>query len=89
VLIAGGFGSFIRRDHAQRIGLLPGEVDHRRISYIGNASLAGARWALLSTDARKRAEQLARTAKHVQLSEDPEFQMEFAEAMIFPERRRQ
>jgi len=86
ILIAGGFGSFIRRNHAQRIGLLPGEVDHRLIRYVGNTSLAGAKWALLSTAARQHAEHLARTTQHVQLSEDPDFQNEFAEAMIFPDR---
>lgn len=84
VLIAGGFGSFIRRSNAQRIGLLPGDVDRQNIKYVGNASLNGARWALLSTDARKKAEQLARQATHVELSQDMNFQMEFAEAMIFP-----
>ena len=85
VLIAGGFGSFIRRSNAQRIGLLPADVDHRRIHYVGNASLNGAKWALLSTEARKRAETFARQAEHVELSTDPNFQMEFAEAMIFPQ----
>ena len=84
VLIAGGFGSFIRRSNAQRIGLLPEDIDRGRIHYVGNASLNGARWALVSTPARKRAEQLARKTRHVGLSQDPDFQMEFAEAMIFP-----
>jgi len=84
VLIAGGFGSFIRRSHAQRIGLLPGQVDHSRLRFVGNTSLSGARWALLSTEARRQAELLARRARHVQLSEDANFQNEFAEAMIFP-----
>jgi uncharacterized 2Fe-2S/4Fe-4S cluster protein (DUF4445 family) len=85
VLIAGGFGSFIRRNHAQRLGLLPPQVDRTRISYVGNASLTGARWALLSTVSRQRAEQLAAGARHVELSQDMQFQMEFAEAMIFPQ----
>jgi uncharacterized 2Fe-2S/4Fe-4S cluster protein (DUF4445 family) len=84
VLIAGGFGSFIRRSCAQRIGLLPAGVDHQRIHYVGNASLNGGKWALLSTRARRRAEQLARLAKHVELSQDPGFQDRFAEAMVFP-----
>ena len=85
VLIAGGFGSFIRRNNAQRIGLLPPGIDHSRIHYVGNASLAGAKWALVSTNARNRGEHLARLARHVELSRDTEFQMEFAEAMIFPD----
>ncbi len=85
VLIAGGFGGFVRRDKAQRIGLLPRDVDHQRIHYVGNVSLAGARWTLLSLEARKHGEQLARRTQHVELSVDTDFQMEFAEAMIFPE----
>ena len=86
VLIAGGFGSFIRRSRAQRIGLLPGELDHRCIRYVGNASLAGAQWALLSAEARQAAETLARQARHVDLSQDQRFQEQFADAMIFPEK---
>jgi uncharacterized 2Fe-2S/4Fe-4S cluster protein (DUF4445 family) len=39
----------------------------------------------VSTKERQRAEELARLAKHVELSRDPDFQTEFAEAMIFPE----
>ncbi len=85
VLLAGGFASFIRRSHAQRMGLLPTEIDHEVIRYIGNASLTGARWALLSTKVRKRAEALAREAQHVELSQDLDFQMAFADAMMFPE----
>ncbi len=84
VLVAGGFGSFIRRDNAQRIGLLPPELPHDRIVYIGNASLAGAKWAALSRRARTRAEVIARLARHVELSNDPDFAMEFAMAMHFP-----
>ncbi|MHC4294095.1 MAG: ASKHA domain-containing protein [Planctomycetota bacterium] len=84
VLIAGGFGSFIRRNHAQRIGLLPRQIAHEKIHYVGNASLSGARWALLSSRIRERAERLAREVEHVQLSEDADFQTRFAEAIIFP-----
>jgi uncharacterized 2Fe-2S/4Fe-4S cluster protein (DUF4445 family) len=85
VLIAGGFGSFIRRANAQRIGLLPTDIEHHRINYVGNTSLAGAKWALLSTSARQHAEALARKTRHLELSLNTDFQMEFAEAMIFPE----
>ncbi len=85
VLLAGGFGNFIRRSHAQRIGLLPAGIDHERIVYVGNASLSGAKWALLSVEARKQVEDLARRARHVDLSRDPNFQEEYAQAMIFPD----
>jgi uncharacterized 2Fe-2S/4Fe-4S cluster protein (DUF4445 family) len=85
VLIGGGFGNFIRRSNAQRIGLLPSEVEHRRIRYMGNTSLAGARLVALSRPARQLAEQLARRTQHVDLSTDAGFQQAFADSMIFPE----
>ena len=84
VLIAGGFGSFIRRNNAQRIGLLPADLDHRRVHYVGNVSLAGAKWVVLSTENRKVAEELALQTRLVQLSASGNFQEEFSEAMIFP-----
>jgi uncharacterized 2Fe-2S/4Fe-4S cluster protein (DUF4445 family) len=85
VLIGGGFGNFIRRSNAQRIGLLPCEIEHRKIRYMGNTSLAGARLAALSRRARQTAEDLARATAHVDLSTDKAFQQEFADSMIFPE----
>ncbi len=84
VLVAGGFGSFIRRNHAQRIGLLPADIAHEKILFIGNTSLAGAKMALLSLDARKKTQDLADSAEHIELSADLDFQNEFANAMIFP-----
>lgn len=49
------------------------------------ARVAGARWALLSMEARRQGEELARRTRHVELSVDDSFQVAFAEAMIFPE----
>ncbi len=85
VLIAGGFGNFVRRKNAQRIGLLPAGIPRTRIRFQGNTSLAGARLAATSCAARDKAERLAREAEHVDLSTDPAFQEAFAEAMVFPE----
>jgi uncharacterized 2Fe-2S/4Fe-4S cluster protein (DUF4445 family) len=44
----------------------------------------GAKAVLLSRDVRSIAEQVSATAQHVSLSADPEFQMEFGMAMMFP-----
>jgi len=84
VLLAGAFGNFIRRSNARRIGLLP-QISCDRIRFIGNAASLGAKLALLSVDERKYAEELRRKAEHIDLSLDPEFQMEFGMAMMFPE----
>ncbi len=86
VLIAGGFGSFIRRNHAQRIGLIPEEIPHPRIRHVGNVSLSGAKRVVASLSTSAESEQLALRTRHVELSQDPDFAMEFAMAMYFPVR---
>ncbi len=84
VLLAGGFGNFIRRNHARRIGLLP-PIPCRQIRFIGNASSMGAKRALLSVAEKESAAAIAARVRHVDLSLAPEFQMEFGAAMLFPE----
>jgi uncharacterized 2Fe-2S/4Fe-4S cluster protein (DUF4445 family) len=84
VFLAGGFGNYIRRGNAQRMGLLPSEIDRKRIRYQGNTSLAGARLAAVSREARAKAEEIAATTEHVDLSREPGFQSAFADAMVFP-----
>ena len=85
VLLAGGFGNYIRRGNAQRIGLLPPDIEHQRIRYRGNTSLAGARLVSLSRRCREACETLAARTEHIDLSRDPAFAETFADAMIFPE----
>lgn len=84
ILIAGGFGNFIRPENALRIGLLP-PVENRKLKYIGNASSMGTKLALLSREIRKLSEKTAMETEHFNLSDSPEFQEEFASAMLFPE----
>jgi len=84
VFVGGGFGNFIRRSNAQRIGLLPHDIDRSKIRFMGNTSLAGARRAALSLRDRSLVEQLAQRTQHVDLSTDPDFQTAFADSMIFP-----
>lgn len=85
VYLAGGFGNYIRRRNAQRVGLLPREVPTAKIRFCGNTSLLGAKLALVSREIRRKAERLAKEVHHVDLSRDANFRWRFAEAMIFPE----
>ena len=84
VLLAGGFGNFIRRRNALRIGLLP-PVEHERIHFIGNAALVGAKMVLACADYRAQAEAISRETEYLELGGLPDFQHHFAEAMLFPE----
>jgi uncharacterized 2Fe-2S/4Fe-4S cluster protein (DUF4445 family) len=84
IMIAGTFGNYIRRKNAKRIGLVPPLPDDK-IRYIGNSSAAGASAVMLSREKMKEAEDSARRTNYIEISQDPDFQTEFAEAMIFPE----
>lgn len=84
VLLAGAFGNYIDPRSALRIGLLP-PVPLSKVRGIGNAAGAGALAALISVRERERAEELAAQAEHVELMARPDFQMVYADSMIFPD----
>ena len=83
VLLAGAFGNFIRPDRALAIGLLP-RVSVEKVKFVGNAAGTGARMLLVNRNLRQVADDVARGVEHVELSQRPDFQMRFAEAMFFP-----
>ncbi|MCL1922211.1 MAG: ASKHA domain-containing protein [Kiritimatiellaeota bacterium] len=85
IRLAGGFGNYIRCEHAMRIGLLP-RLPHDRIEFIGNASLTGAKRALLSRAELQRAQSIRSQAVHVELASEPGFSDCFMDAMMFGER---
>lgn len=84
VLLAGAFGNFIRRNHARRIGMLP-PIPCSRIRFVGNTASFGAKRALLSTEEKDYAARLVQAVRHVDLSLDPDFQLEFGTAMLLPD----
>jgi len=83
VLLAGGFGNFIRRSNAKRIGLLP-SVSTDRIEFIGNAASTGAKALLACRSCREEAERVSRETEYVELANRPDFQSYFMDAMTFP-----
>lgn len=82
VLVAGAFGSSLDIGNSLALGLLP-DVPERKIAFIGNASLAGARRLLLSRPDRAAAEALAARISHISLATRPDFQDEFVHALEF------
>lgn len=83
IYIAGGFGNFINMDSAINIGLFP-DVDRSKFEYLGNASLAGAKEALLSKGFRDRIDELFPKMTYVDLSSDPIFYDEYMSAQFLP-----
>lgn len=83
IYVAGGFGAYLDIRKAILIGLLP-EVPLERVTFIGNGSVAGAKMALLSEEARNRAAEVARKMTYRELSVDTGFHEEYVSAMFFP-----
>ena len=84
LLLAGGFGSYIRPASAARIGLIPEELlDVTRA--VGNAAAQGAQIALLQQEGVRRLAALQSNMDYLELSGLPAFNSAYMEAMMFPE----
>jgi len=83
IFIAGGFGTYIDMDNAISIGLLP-DLDRSRFVFVGNSSLAGARQILLSYEAMKQANEIAKKITYFELSVEPGYMDEYIAALFFP-----
>lgn len=82
--VAGGFGSYMSVESAQRIGLLP-KIDRQKIRICGNAALAGAERILNDSACEKEASALAAGAETVNLGGNEAFQDFYMEHMMFEE----
>jgi uncharacterized 2Fe-2S/4Fe-4S cluster protein (DUF4445 family) len=83
IFIAGAFGSRLNVLNAMEMGLLP-DIPAERYILAGNTALVGAAMMLASEEMRQRAESLSRSAKHFDLTEDPEFEEAFIDNLYFP-----
>ncbi len=81
IFLAGAFGNYIRCENAVRIGLLPG-VAPDRIQFVGNAAATGAEMVLLSTKCRRKAAELARKIRYLEVAREGAFASVFADSMM-------
>jgi len=83
IILAGGFGSYIDKEKAMLIGLIP-DCALENVYAVGNAAGDGARIALLNVEKRKEIESVTRRVERFELPTDPEFQNQFMLATSFP-----
>ena len=83
IILAGGFGSYIDKEKAMLIGLIP-DCELKNVYAVGNAAGDGARIALLNVEKRKEIEVVTRRIERFELPTDPEFQNQFMLATSFP-----
>ena len=83
ILLAGAFGSYINPQDALTIGMLP-DLPPKDIEGVGNAAGAGAILTLFEERFAKKATELSRSTRVLDLSTHPDFQDTFINALAFP-----
>ena len=83
IYVAGGFGRYLNIEKSVRIGLLP-DIERERFKFVGNTSLAGAKFVLLSYDAMMKAMEIARKMTYIELSVEPSFMNEYTGSLFIP-----
>lgn len=81
-LIAGSFGSNLSISSAVKIGLIPKGLENKA-KCIGNAALRGSADILFDDAKIKKAEEIARNSRHIQLGGSEEFYNRFIKAIDF------
>lgn len=83
IFIGGGFGTYLDISNAIFIGLLP-DLPREEFIFVGNSSLVGAREILLSHEAIKDAENIAKKITYFELSVESGYMDEYIAALFFP-----
>jgi hypothetical protein len=82
VIIAGGFGSHLKKEDITGVGILPKEVENL-ISYVGNSSLIGAYIALMNDEIKNQMQDLSSQIEYIDLSTSENYDKTFARSMQF------
>jgi uncharacterized 2Fe-2S/4Fe-4S cluster protein (DUF4445 family) len=85
VVICGGFGSFLDRESAAAVGLIPHELLPVTES-VGNAAGEGAVCAALSARAREKLTEIQKSMEYIELSSHPGFAEAYMRQMGFEKR---
>jgi uncharacterized 2Fe-2S/4Fe-4S cluster protein (DUF4445 family) len=83
IYIAGGFGNYLNIRQAVTIGMLP-DVPLEKIQFVGNTSIAGAKTVMLSREAVKAAEMIAKSMTYFDLMSHTGYMDEFIRAGFLP-----
>jgi len=83
IILAGGFGSFVDLEKCMVIGLLP-EIDHEKVTFIGNGSLLGARMSSLTNRIRLDVGDTLSRMTNFEFSETASFMDNYIAALFLP-----
>ncbi|MEM2518191.1 MAG: ASKHA domain-containing protein, partial [Candidatus Bathyarchaeia archaeon] len=83
VFVAGAFGNYLNLENAKILGLIP-DIALEKVEFIGNAAITGAKMALISIEAREKANKISEKVRYLELAADPNFNRKFVDATLIP-----
>ncbi len=83
IVLAGGFGSYVDLEKAMAIGLLP-ETDPRKVVFVGNGSLMGAKMSALTNRIRRDVVEVTKKMTNFELSETVSYMDNYVAALFLP-----
>ncbi|MFH0964732.1 MAG: ASKHA domain-containing protein [Planctomycetota bacterium] len=83
VFLAGGFGNYLDARKAVMIGMLP-DIPIPRIHYMGNTSVSGAKLCLMSEEAFRHCQEVAKGMTTFDLMTNADYMDEFIRANFLP-----
>ncbi|GAB4348304.1 MAG: hypothetical protein Kow0099_30820 [Candidatus Abyssubacteria bacterium] len=83
VMIAGGFGRYIKIPQAIAIGMLP-DMEESKFQYLGNSAIKGAYQALLCRESRDECNRIAGMMTYIDFSTSQEFMDQYSAALFLP-----
>ena len=82
VIVAGAFGSYINKESAIGIGLLP-DIERSRVISAGNTAGVGTLMAVASSKEALRIQRIPEKLEHIELANEEDFQTVYLNAMAF------
>jgi len=83
IYVAGAFGKHIDPGHAITLGMIP-DLPLTTYESVGNSSLRGAEWVLLSESCRQRCMEIRRKVTYLELNVNQEFMLRFSGSRFIP-----
>ena len=82
IFIAGNFGAHLKKEWLTELKIIPEELKEAELIYLGNTSLWGAKWYLISSEAREYMENVADQVDIIYLSSESDFEDEFIKGIL-------
>jgi len=83
IILSGGFGNYIDLEKAMTIGLLP-EIDPKKVKFIGNSSLLGAKMSSFTNLLRRNVGEVINMMTNFELAETPSYMDHYVGALFLP-----